>query len=52
MKAVKVNGGEDIRDFKGGNVELSQEFDLSARNLRSDVEFSGNRDEIFLQNLH
>jgi hypothetical protein len=29
MKAVKVNGGQDICDFKGCDVELCQEFDLS-----------------------
>ena len=37
MEAVKVDGGQDIGDFGSGDIQLGQQFDLPACDLRLNV---------------
>ena len=48
MKAVEVNGSQYVRDLGSGNIELGQQFDFPARNLRINVQLPRDSDEILL----
>lgn len=51
VKAVQINGGEDVGDIWSGDVELGEQFDFAAGDGRLHMQFSGGGDEIFLQDL-
>jgi len=51
VKAVQVDGGENVRDFGSGDVELSQKFNFAAGDARFNAQLLCDRDEIFLQHL-
>ena len=48
---MEVDGSENVGDFRGGNIELGERFDLPASNPRIDTQFARDRHEIFLQYL-
>ena len=51
VKAVQVDGCQNVRDFWRGYVELAQEFYFAASDCCVDAEFPGDGDEIFLEHL-
>jgi hypothetical protein len=51
MKAVEVDGSEYVRDLGSRDIELGQQFDFPARNLRINMEFPRDGNEILLQYL-
>ena len=51
MEAVQVDGGEDFGDVGSGDMELDQEFDFAAGDGRFHMQFAGDVNEIFLQDL-
>ena len=51
MQPVKIDGSEDIGDFRSGDIELGEQFDLPARDARIDMQLSREVHEILLQYL-
>ena len=48
---MQVDRGQNVRDFRGCDIELGQQFDLAAGNAHINMQLSRYRDEIFLQHL-
>ncbi len=51
MQSMEIDGGENIADLRGSNVELGQHLHLAARDARINVQLSREVHEILLQHL-
>jgi hypothetical protein len=51
VKPVEIDSSQNIRDVWGGNVELGQQLDFTASDMRINVQFASDCNEIFLQDL-
>ena len=51
VKAVQVDGRENVGDFWRCDVELGDQFDFPTGDARVKVQFAGDRDEILLEHL-
>ena len=51
VKPVQINGGKDVRNFGGSDIELGQQFDFAPRNAGIHAQFPRDCNEILLQHL-
>ena len=48
---MEVDGGKDVGNFGSSNIELGEQFDFPASNVRINAQLSRDSDEILLQYL-